>query len=188
MSKLHYIIVLLVVLTIATLTYHLSTSVEQTARRDDPEARHDPDYFIRDFSATMYDKTGKTNYRLDAEYLEHFPDDDTLHVTKLNLSYKDTAEQSWLAKSDKGVGYENIDVIHLSGNVNVIRQHKVADKGVEMLTDKLRIDFIKRKADTDSKVKIIGKNSTIVATGMELDLDSGTLLLKSQARGQYAPN
>ena len=187
MGKLHYIIILIVVLTIATLTYQLSTSVDESADISDPNLRHDPDYFISNFKATMYDKSGAANYRMTAQHLEHFPDNDTIEVQNIMVEYIDTTQQVWQATSDNAIGYENTEILHLSGNVKIQLQTPNPDKNLILVTDKLRIDFIAKQASTDSKVKITGKNSKIDATGMDINLDSGTLTLKSQARGQYVP-
>ncbi len=188
MSKLHYIILLIVVLAIATLTYKLSTTLEDTVEVTDPKLRHDPDYFIGDFVATMYDNKGLASYFIKANYLEHFPDDDTIKITDLKINYHDKQKQTWVTTSKDGIGYENIEVLHLSGDVKIENQPENPDKKLVLLTDQLRIDFKARQATTDSKVKILGKNSTINANGMDIDLDTGTLHLKSQARGHYVPN
>ena len=188
MSKLHYIIILIVVLAIATLTYKLSTTVEDTTSTQDPKLRHDPDYFIGDFIATMYDANGLANYFIKAKYLEHFPDDDTIEISELEINYNDKDNQTWTTTSQKGIGYENIHVLHLSGDVKVENQPKDPSKKLVLLTDELRIDFNTRQAVTETKVKILGKNSTINAIGMDIDLINGTLNLKSQARGHYVPN
>jgi len=187
MSKLHYIIVLIVVLAIATLTYKLSTSVDKTADAPDPSLRHDPDYFISDFKATMYDKSGTAKYHLAAQHLEHFPDNDTVEILHPKVEYIDKTKQVWQATSDSGIGYENTEILHLSGNVKIINNSPDPDKNLVLETDKLMIEFTKKKASTDTRVKITGKNSTIKSKGMDVNLDTGILTLKSQARGQYVP-
>ena len=187
MNKLHYITVLILVLIIATLTYRLSTSVDKPTAATDPNLRHDPDYFISNFKATMYDKSGAANYRIAAQYLEHFPDTDTIEMQHLNIEYIDTVQDVWQAASEAGIGYKNTEIMHLSGNVKIKRQTADPDKLLLMETDKLHIDFTNKHAATDTKVKITGKNSIINAIGMDVNLDTGTLSLKSQARGRYVP-
>jgi len=188
MSKLYYIILLIIVLTIATLTYKLSTNVEDAISTSDPELRHDPDYFIGDFIATMYDPKGKANYNIKAVYLEHFPDDDTIEIKDLKINYHDKDKQTWVTTSKEATGFKNIEVLHLTGDVKIENQPKDPNKKLVMLTDQLHIDFKTRLATTDSKVKILGKNSTIDAIGMDIDLNNGMLNLKSKAQGQYVPN
>ncbi len=188
MSKLYYIIVLIVVLTIATLTYKLSSSIDKSPETADPSLRHDPDYFISVFNATRYDKSGTASYNLSAQHLEHFPDNDTIEVQHPVVKIFDKTEPVWQASSTNGVGYKNTEILHLSGNVKIERQSPNPDQRLLLETDKLHIDFTKKHARTDSKVKITGKNSTINAIGMDVNLENGTLTLKSQARGHYVPD
>jgi len=188
MGKFHYIIVLIVVLVIATLTYQLSTSFEQAQDTTDPNLRHDPDYFISDFNATMYDESGAASYLITAQYLEHFPDNDTIEAKQIMVEYFDETKQVWQASADDAIGYENIETLLMSGDVKIKRKTQNPEKDLLLETDKIHFDFKARQANTDSKVKITGKNSTINATGMDINLDMGTMTLKSQARGHYVPN
>lgn len=187
MSKLHYIIVLIVVLVIATLTYQLSTSVDETIETADPNLRHDPDYFISEFKATMYDPTGKANYRLTAEHLEHFPDNDTVEVKMLKLEYIDPSQQLWRVTAEHAIGYENSEILDMSTNVRIVREATNPEQNLVLTTDKIRVDIPNKLATTDARVKIVGKNSNINATGMDINLKKGTLTLRSQAQGQYVP-
>lgn len=41
------------------------------------ELRHDPDYYIENFTATGLDKNGKRRFVIKAKRMAHFPDDDT---------------------------------------------------------------------------------------------------------------
>jgi len=188
MSKFYYIILLVIVLVIATLTYKLSTTVEDTISTEDPTLRHDPDYFISDFIATMYDENGIASYYIKGKYMEHFPDDDTFELDEPEINYNGENSQSWIAVADKGLGLKNIEVLHLSNNVKIENQSDSPDKKIIMLTDTLRIDFKLRQANTDAMVKIFGKSSIINAKGMKIDLNKGIVYLKSQARGRYEPN
>ncbi|MGD8784947.1 MAG: LPS export ABC transporter periplasmic protein LptC [Thioalkalispiraceae bacterium] len=187
MGKVHYIIVLIVVLAIATLTYQLSTSVDKSIETTDPSLRHDPDYFISNFKATMYDKDGAANYHMNAEYLEHFPDTETLEVKKIEVVYIDQTQQTWRVTADTGIGYEKTEILHVAGNVKVHRITPDPEKNLLLETQRLRIDFPAKLADTESEVKITGKNSTINAVGMDINLVDGTMTLRSEARGQYVP-
>lgn len=187
MNKLHFIIVLSVVLAITMLTYILSSRIDDTSKRPDPNLRHDPDYFISDFIATMYDVNGKASYHVKATHLDHFPDDDSVHVRTLEVKYLDKEQQTWLATSDRGIGYENIKVLHLHDNVKIENLSTDPNKRLVLFTDQLRIDFNKRQAETSSQVKILGKNSTINAVGMDIDLNTGIMNLRSEAQGQYVP-
>ncbi len=187
MSKFRYILVLLLVLLLTIFTRWLLTSVEQPVAPGKPEERHDPDYFISDFSVTVYDDKGSPAYRVKAEHLDHYPDVDILKIKQLQVEYLEKTAQEWIALADQGTAYQNIEVLDLKDNVKVMRNTQQLDKMLTLYADQLRIDFLKRQATTDSKVKIVGKNSKIESIGMRVDLDRGILILTNRARGEYVP-
>ena len=187
MSKLRYILVFVIVLLITIFTRWLLTSVEEPVQPGTAEALHNPDYFISNFNATLYDAKGKPSFKLIASHLEHFPDDDSMHIQNLQMEYTDTGNQKWLTSSKNGVAYKEIEVLHLSDNVKVIRDSTNPNNVITLYTNTLKMDSIKRVASTEDEVKIVGKNSTIVATGMLIELDAGKVTLNAKARAEYAP-
>jgi len=187
MSKIRYILIFIIVLLITIFTRWLLSSVEEPIKPDSTEALHNPDYFINNFNATLYDAKGKPNYRLVASELKHYPDDDSMHIQNLELEYTDTGNQKWHAQAKRGIAYKEIEVLNLSDEVRVVRDTANEADKVTLYTNSLKMDSIKRTASTDDEVKIIGKNSTIVATGMLIELDTGKITLNAKARAQYAP-
>ncbi len=187
MSKLRYILIFVIVLLITIFTRWLLTSVEEPAQPDTAAVLHHPDYFISNFNATLYDAKGKPNYKLIASHLEHFPDDDSMHIQTLQMEYIDTGNQKWLTTAKHGVAYKEIEVLHLRDDVKVIRDSTNQNNVITLYTNTLKMDSVKRVASTEDEVKIVGKNSTIVATGMLIELDAGKVTLNAKARAEYAP-
>ena len=187
MNKFYYLLVLLVVLAIALISRWLLTTVETPSGRVAPEARHDPDYYLENFRITVYQPDGSPAYHLNAEYMNHYPDDDTLTMKMLKLDYRDEQDQTWITTANAGTAYENIEVMQLNGDVRIHRLTSQADQAITVSTDALRINFPKKRATTEADVKIVGKNSTITAKGMDVDLAAGHLTLLSDARGHYVP-
>lgn len=187
MNKTRFIIVLFAVLLLASFTRWLLTSVEEPGRQVTPEERHDPDYYLENFTATIYTGEGTPHYRLDAEYLEHFPDDDTMDLRKPHIEYLLDAQQPWIANANAGTAYENIQTLFLRGDVVIQRRGPTPARQITLNTEELRIDFATRHASTEREVKITGKNSKITATGMQVDLRAGQMTLLSEARGHYVP-
>lgn len=188
MNKFYYLLVLLVVLAIALISRWLLTTVETPGQRVPPEARHDPDYFLENFKITVYQPDGTPAYHVMAHYLDHYPDDDTMTMQMLKIDYRGPQNQTWITTANAGTTYENIKVMHLNGDVQIHRQTPQPEQALTVKTDSLRIDFPHKRATTEAQVKIIGKNSTIVAKGMDVDLAAGQLTLLSEARGHYVPN
>jgi lipopolysaccharide export system protein LptC len=187
MNKFYYLLVLIVVLAIALISRWLLTTVEAPTGRVAPEARHDPDYYLENFKITVYLPNGAPAYHLNAVHMNHYPDDDTMTLKKLEIDYRDDENQTWVTTADEGTAYQNIEVMHLTGDVQIHRQTQLPEQAITVTTDALRIDFINKRASTEAKVNIVGKNSSIVAKGMDVDLAAGHLTLLSEARGHYVP-
>lgn len=188
MNKLYFLLVLLVVLAIALISRWLLTTVETPGTRASTTASHDPDYYMVNVKITVYQPNGKPAYHLDAAHMNHYPDDDTITMQNLNLNSRDEKNLEWNATADKGTAYQNIEVLQLDGNVILKGQGTQPKQIMTIETNSLRIDFPHKRASTQSNVKIFGKNSTITAKGMELDMEAGHLTLSSDARGHYVPN
>jgi lipopolysaccharide export system protein LptC len=187
MNKFYYLLVLLAVLAIALISRWLLTTVEAPSQKVAPEARHNPDYFLENFKATVYQPDGSPAYHLIAHYLNHYPDDDTMALQKLKIDYLDPQHDTWITTADRGTAYENIEVMHLNGNVRIHRYTQNPAQTITVKTESLRVDLPHKRASTAAMVKIIGKNSTIVAKGMDVDMATGHLSLLSDARGHYVP-
>lgn len=187
MNKFYYLLVLIIVLAIALISRWLLTTVETPTGRLAPEARHDPDYYLVNFKITVYQPDGTPAYHLDAEHMNHYPDDDTMTMQKLKLDYRDDKNRIWTTTANSGVAYQNIEVLHLDGDVLIRNQPQKPDQAITINTDTLRVDFPNKHASTEAEVKITDKNSTITAKGMDVDLATGHLSLLSKARGHYVP-
>ncbi|MEJ2360938.1 MAG: LPS export ABC transporter periplasmic protein LptC [Gammaproteobacteria bacterium] len=188
MNKFFYLLMLIVVLAIALISRWLLTTVETPKGQATSKIRHAPDYYLENFKITVYQPDGSPAYHLIAHYLDHYPDDDSMILKKLKIDYRDPQNQTWITTANEGTAYENIEVMHLNGDVRIQRQGAKPDQAVTIETDSLRIDFPHKTASTMARVKIIGKNSTIEATGMNVNLAAGQLTLLSEARGHYVPN
>lgn len=111
---------------------------------DEPEVqtfndRHDPDYYIENFTATGLDKNGQRRFVIEAERMAHFPDDDTAlldfpHVIEyeVGLAPRHTyADSGWMNSSG--------DEILLTGNVKIVVEADERGPGGTMKAKRMRI-------------------------------------------------
>lgn len=126
----------------------------QTAQMEDaPEPqnfnqRHDPDYYIENFTATGLDKDGKRRFVIEAERMAHFPDDDTAlldfpHIIEYeeDLAPRHTyADEGWMSSSG--------EEIIMTGNVRVVIEADSRGPGGTMKTKRMRILLDKSKKDS----------------------------------------
>ena len=185
MSKLHYITILLLVILIAAFSNWLLRSFETEPLGIKKEVRHDPDYFIEQFIATQLDKNGKPRYRLEADLLNHFPDDDSIELTRLKLKLFREKLPAWSANADEGLVLEKGALIKLIGHVVMQRPPSPTESEIKLITSNLVIYPQKEYAETDAAVQITSANSIIEATGMKVYLADGRLELLSNTRGKY---
>ena len=111
---------------------------------DEPEIqtynnRHDPDYYIENFTATGLDKNGERKFVIEAERMAHFPDDDTAlldfpHVIEYeaDMAPRHTyADSGWMSSSG--------DEILLTGNVKIVVEADERGPGGTMKSKRMRI-------------------------------------------------
>jgi lipopolysaccharide export system protein LptC len=187
MTRWRYLVVLLAVLAIALFTRWLLQSVEPHGPQVAGELQHIPDYFVADFNATVFDAAGKPYYKLKATRVEHYPDDETVHIQYPEIQFLKESTRPWLASAQNGIVYLNRDELYLQGNVVLANQTANSNELMQLQTQEIAIDLTRRTANTKAKVDIRAKNSTISATGMHLDLTKSTLVLDANAKGVYVP-
>lgn len=111
---------------------------EQPIAEDTPE-RHDPDYYIENFTAVGMDKDGRRRYILEAERMVHYPDDDTALLDSPHIVQFAPGVAPQHTYSESGWMSSDGNEILLTGNVRVIRGRGRDGGGGIMTTEKLRI-------------------------------------------------
>ena len=117
---------------------------------DEPEERnynerHDPDYYIENFTATGLDKNGQRRFVIEAERMAHFPDDDTAlldnpHVIEYEIGFAPRhtfADSGWMNSTG--------DEILLTDNVRIVVEPDSRGPGGEMRAKRMRILLDKSK-------------------------------------------
>jgi lipopolysaccharide export system protein LptC len=107
--------------------------------------RHDPDYYIENFTATILDENGKLQHTLQAERLVHYPDDNTALLDKPHVTSYSPGKPPTNAYAESGWLSPNHDEVLLTGNVRIVRGKGVASKGGAATTEKMRIKLKKKK-------------------------------------------
>lgn len=126
--------------------------IEQAPVEFDGDERHDPDYYMENFTAVGMDKEGRRKYIVEAERMVHYPDDDTALLDKPHIIQYQPGVAPRHSYSESGwMGPDGNEVL-LTGNVRVIQGHAPEDSTVEnkgggvLTTDKLKV-FLDRDED-----------------------------------------
>lgn len=171
---------------LALLTFWVDFSVHAPTGRSDANKRHDPDYFITNFENMVTDNQGALRYKLFAEKMNHYPDDDSTDLVKPDFTQYKLGKKHMHLISDTGEVSKNGDDVKLYNNVLVTRM-PFGDKGKMTLeTDYLNILTKEDLILTQRPVVIKEAPKTVVyATGMVYDKKTNKLTLLNKVRAHY---
>ena len=191
MSKLHYLTALLLIILLAVASGWVFESIEKNPVLRKEVVRHDPDYFLQNFTATTMNRQGKPAYQVKAQYLEHYPDDDSMKLNQPFISFYENNIKSWTAQADEAVILQKTHTIHLHGNVILKQQSKIVPTGeknitsITFTTQQLTIETKQNKAHTKSGIKLTKGDNQIQAVGMRADLNQARIEFLSNTRSHY---
>ena len=168
-------------------TYWLSQQVLPLAPAPDYKTRHDPDYIINNFSATTLGESGAPRFLLAAQRMEHFPDDDTTHLTEPRMTSPYRDKPPVHISADRGEVSHNGEEVFLHDDVHIVRDPSGKDGGMQISTSYLHVIPDDETADTDRAVSIAEARGVTTAVGMRLDSKARVLKLLSKVRSQYDP-
>ncbi len=126
-------------LLLATGSWWLTRTVNTPEKPFDTAARHDPDYTIENFNATVMNEKGRRRYTLSATLLVHYSDDGSSDLTQPYLiQYRDGLAPVH-TRADKGWMPKDRHEILMSGNVESAQNRDPRGAGGEIHTDSMKI-------------------------------------------------
>jgi lipopolysaccharide export system protein LptC len=177
---------LALLITLAALTTWLDYKVQPPAPKRDGSNRHDPDYYLENFSTTRMGPDGNIRYVLSGKKLMHYPDDDSTHLNTPKFTHLTKNKPPMNISSDQGLVSRDGEHAYFMGNVQVLRQAKSAAKPpVKLATSYLHVIPNQDFAETDKAVTITDANTIISGVGLELNNKTRILRLLSQVKTHY---
>lgn len=187
MNRLGYIIFFMVIVAIAATSSWLLRKVELQPFSIVEPPRHDMDYFLTNFHATVMNKDGVPHYILKGTRLEHFPDDGSVDITLPTIDlYRNKLKLSpWKINSEQARIVNKGELIYLNGKVSMLRPATKSEPEIRLDTSNLTIKTDLDYAETRDAVYIQTQKHHIKATGMRVYLEEGRLELLSEVDGFY---
>lgn len=186
MGKLHYLTALLLVILLAIASGWIFDNIENKPILTKETVRHDPDYFLHNFTATTMDKNGKPAYKVKSKHLEHYPDDDSMKLQEPFFSFYENNIKTWSAQATEALVIKNGDEIQLIGNVILNQIQTSKNNAPAILTaEQLTIEPKQNIAHTKSKIKLRKGKNTITAVGMRADMKKSKIEFLSNTRSHY---
>lgn len=167
-------------------TYYLAVVVERFPHGPSERKRtHEPDYFVENFSLTRLNERGEPTFRMSAQRLTHFPDDDSSEFTRPVLISLDSAKPRVTLTADRGTASSKGEQTHLHDNVVLTRAAQADNPALLISTDYLLLLPEQDIAKTDRPVRIAYGQSTLTGTGMLFDNGQRQLTVHSSVRGEW---
>lgn len=186
MAKLHYFTALLLIILLAIASGWIFESIDISPTLTKEKLRHDPDYFLKNFTATTINKHGKPAYQIKAQHLEHYPDDDSMKLQQPFFSFYENNIKVWTAQANQAVILQGNEKIHLNGQVILkqIASEKTPSPAI-LTSEQLTIEVTKKLAHTKTKIKLQKGLDVIHAIGMRADMSTNRIEFLQKTRSQY---
>ena len=150
--------------------------------------RHDPDFYLKDFTLTTMDKAGAPRNRLEAPYMVHYIDDDTSEVTTPRMQVFRKDAPPWQIDAGSGVILSEGKTVLLRDGVLIRQNNPQNGQHTTLRTSDLTVVPDSETAQTASPVNFTDSVGNVVdAVGMRANFKDERLELLSQVRGKYVP-
>ncbi len=180
----HWFPVVLLAL-MAALTYWLERSVQATLPKKDGSQRHDPDYYVENFTAIRLGPDGQPQSRLKAAKMTHYPDDDSTYLVAPLLYRFGKDKPVTTIQSKTGLVSREGEHVYFIDNVKVVRAAYADRSELTVTTSWLHAEPDKDTADTDRPVVIHDAKTHITGVGLHVDNKTQILQLHSRVRARY---
>jgi lipopolysaccharide export system protein LptC len=176
---------LLLMLALAAASLWLERAVQAPERDKSGKMRHDPDFIAEDFGITKMGVTGKPEYILSAERMQHYPDDESTSVVAPRLVQRHDNANPVVIRAERGLITKNGEEANFYGSVVVVREAGRGQSELRVQTEYLQVVPDRDLARTDKPVIITEGRSRLSGGGMEFNNKTRQFALQSQVRGTF---
>ena len=159
---------------------------EETGKSTLP--RHDPDYFMEKFSTVIMEDEGKPKNRLYADYMAHYPDDNTIELVEPRLEIYQEEKLPVMVTAEKGWVTADNEVILLSGNVKLWQDNPSGSRELEVLSSEVKILTRQDYAESDKHTTIHYRKISASAVGARAWLRENRLELLNNVQSTIIKN
>lgn len=146
---------------------------------------HEPDYYLERFTELAMDAEGAPLRRLSAEFMVHYPDDDSSELVSPRLELYNAGSAPWHVIAERGWVGADGEVVLLYGAVEIWRDAADGHREIEVHTRDLRVLPDERYAESDNPTTIRNRTTVTHAVGMRADFQARRLELLSRVRSRH---
>ena len=161
---------------------------QDSSQRPSSVSATGPDSFVTDIDIAVMDENGYLQYRVRAEHMTHFPNDDTLKLSSPDINIVHTSGAVWHITAERGETTTAGDRLWLLGEVDIRRPETATDSTIHVITSDLLVKPEDEQAETENAATITGDRYVINTIGLRADFRTGVLELLSRVRGTIEGN
>ena len=156
-------------------------------------ARHEPDYYMRDFSVKVFEADGRLKSVIVGTEGRHYPDTDTLEIDQPRIRILGVEGNVTTATAVRGLINADGSEAQLFDNAVVVREATVNAQGVSTLRSELQSDFLHFFANTEQVkshlpvVMLRGSGDRFTGDGIGFDNMGRTMEINGRVRGVLQP-
>ena len=144
------------------------------------------DYVLHDFEIVTLRKDGTEGFTLQAPSLARSPGTKEMNIDQPTFLFPDKQGGRWRSRSATGWVNGEGSEVRLRGNV--ILDNPGGGKDMRVETESLDVFPDADRATSPDQVTITQPGATMRGRGLEAQLDTQRVILKSEVRAQYAPS
>lgn len=156
----------------------------------DPPRRHthEPDSWAKGFVMLRTDEHGIAINRLEGDYMQHYPDDDSYHLDKARVTINQQDNPISSATSDIAIMDQGGARVQMIGNAYVHRQPDEKGDIFTISSKQLTLYPDQDKVETDDPAVIVNGSQTLQGKGMYYDNNSRQLQVHQNAHVTIPPS
>lgn len=168
---------------LAALTFWLDRASQFNGSEKKP-LRHDPDYIVDNFTVKRFDAQGKLYQTLQADRMQHYPDDDSTEVELPRMVYH--AERPTFIKADKAWIDSGGKTVQLEQNVLLIHEN-IGAPSTQITSSSMTVLPDEEVARTQVPVTITQGHSVIHGQGLDANNKTQISVMRGRIQGTIAP-
>lgn len=140
------------------------------------------DLALQDLHYTQ-NEDGQRRWTLDADKAEYLKESSTARLEAVNLTYYRTQSFGDVhVKAERGALDQDSRELDVWGDVVL-----TTERQEQFFTDRLHYSDQQRRLSTEDNVRIVTPRLELTGTGMQVDIDSGYLIVKNNVRALIQP-
>lgn len=155
--------------------------------------RHEPDYFMRDFSVRTFDEAGRLRTEIMGADARHYPDTLLLEIDRVRIRSFDAMGRLTTATADRAMTNEDASEVQLIGNAQLVREADTPATGstpgqrLEYRSEFLHAFLHTERITSHKPVEWLRGKDRFTADRMDFDNVEQTLQLGGRVRGTFSP-